>query len=186
MANRIPGTTLPITGEMTETLMETLMPFLNITGGLMLSQLCDITGLEPATIQNWVKRGFVSSPVAKKYSKEQISRILMINALRDIMYLDKIAVLLSFINGNLLDTSDDIITDSELYIYFCRSTFHLGSVDTANKTVLLQKIRETLADYQGTGKEKLETVLLIMVLMYRAAILKEKAEEILSGIELQE
>ena len=63
----------------------------NVAGGLSLSQIVGITGLEASTIQNWVKRGWISRPVGKKYTQRQIARILLINVLRDCLPLEKIA-----------------------------------------------------------------------------------------------
>ena len=186
MARSIPGTVMQMTEETGGLTPDTIMPFLNLTGGLTLSQVCEITGLEPATIQNWVKRGFVSSPISKKYSKEQISRILIINSLRDSMQLDRIALLLSYINGCLIDTSDDIISDSELYRHFCRITLEIASIDTTKRTVILQNIKEAFKNYQGTEKERLERTLLIMILVYQATVMKRKATELMSEIEAEE
>ena len=36
------------------------------SGGLFLSQVCFVTGIELHTVQNWVKRGFVAPPIEKK------------------------------------------------------------------------------------------------------------------------
>lgn len=185
MANSIPGTTLKRTEETEETMLNALIPFLNMTGGLMLSQLCELTGLESAAIQNWVKRGFVSSPVSKRYSKEQVARILLINSLRDAMKLDNIAKLLSYINGNLLSSEDDIITDSELYGHFCRVVFNLEKIETINDEAIVSNVDKTLGNYTGQGKEKLKTALIIMVLMYESAVVKNKAVKLLCNIGIK-
>ena len=182
MPSSIPGTTLTKTDETKDIFSDAIVPLINVTGGLMLSQLCELTGLETATIQNWVKRGYVSSPVAKKYSKEQVARILIINSLRDTMQLDNIAALLSYLNGNLLDESDDIIMDSELYMHFCKVTFRIEEVDTTKRTVIIQNIRETFKEYDGVDKDKLERALLIMVLAYQAKIMVKKADVLLKNI----
>jgi len=176
--SNIPGTVLVKDEEIKDIFVDALVPLMKITGGLMLSQICEITGLETATIQNWVKRGFVRSPEAKKYSKEQVARILIINSLRDTMQIDKIATLLSYLNGNLLDTSDDIITDSELYMYFCKVVFELEELKISQRKIVFQCIQRNLEDYTGEGKEKLEKALLVMALTYQATMLKKKAAKI--------
>ena len=77
----IPGTTL--TGERSNAdRTDGLFQSLFLAGGLTLSQVSSITGLEPYTIQNWVKRGFLSPPVAKRYNMEQVCRIININILK--------------------------------------------------------------------------------------------------------
>ena len=43
-----------------------------LAGGISLGQVANISGLEPYTIQNWVKRGFLTSPEHKKYSLRQL------------------------------------------------------------------------------------------------------------------
>ncbi|HML45801.1 MAG TPA: DUF1836 domain-containing protein, partial [Clostridia bacterium] len=71
--------------------------------------------LEAYTIQNWVRRGFISPPEHKRYSKRQFCRIALINALKDCMQMDSVTRLLTYINGNLSDESDDLIDDTLLY-----------------------------------------------------------------------
>ena len=73
-------------------------------GGITLSQVTSITGLEAHTVQNWVKRGFLTSPVGKRYTLRQLCRILNINMLRYSMPIDRICHLLSYVNGNLKAT----------------------------------------------------------------------------------
>lgn len=164
--------------EQQKTVLDALMPFFEMTDGLTLSQLCTITQIEPATIQNWVKRGFVSRPVGKRYSKEQSARILMIYALRDTMQLDRIASLISYVNGNLVDTADDIILDSELYQHFCHVTAALTEMGTIDERIMKDTICRELETYGGTAaeKEKLESVLYIMALAYEATSLQRKAD----------
>ena len=47
-----------------------------LAGGMVLGQIASLTGLEPHTVQNWVKRGFLSNPVNKRYSCNQFCRIV--------------------------------------------------------------------------------------------------------------
>ena len=89
-------------------------------GGITLSQVTSITGLEAYTVQNWVKRGFLTSPVGKRYSLRQLCRILNINVLRYTMPIERICRLLSHVNGKLGDESDDMIDDSQLYFMFVK------------------------------------------------------------------
>lgn len=77
----LPGTVLEVDGSRPEAADE-LFSSLFVTGGLVLSQVCQITGLEPYTVQNWVKRGFLTPPVKKKYNRRQLSRIIIINMLK--------------------------------------------------------------------------------------------------------
>ena len=52
------------------------LPLIRATDGLTLSQVCTLSGLEPSTIQNWIKRGYVPHPVGKKYRERHLARIL--------------------------------------------------------------------------------------------------------------
>ena len=113
----IPGTTL--TGlrsdaDRTDGLFQSLF----LAGGLTLSQVSSITGLETHTVQNWVKRGFLPPPQNKRYNMEQTCRIILINMLRGALPLEQICHLISYINGSLTDESDDIIDDTVLYFKF--------------------------------------------------------------------
>ena len=85
------------------------------TGGITLSQVCIITGLEPYLIQNWVKRGFVSSPQKRVYSRVQLARIIIINMLRESLKIEDICLLINIIGCDTEDQSDDLIFDNELY-----------------------------------------------------------------------
>ena len=98
----IPGTTL--TGkrsdaDRTPELFQTMF----LAGGMTLSQVSSITGLEAHTIQNWVKRGFLPSPVNKRYNMEQLCRIVNINILKGTMPLEQITKLMAYLNGNLAE-----------------------------------------------------------------------------------
>ena len=82
MTTTLPGTTIEVS-EMRKGISRQLFDGIFAAGGITLSQVCTMTGLEPYLIQNWVKRGFVSSPVKRLYSREQFARIVIINMLRE-------------------------------------------------------------------------------------------------------
>ena len=113
----IPGTTLEgqrSNADGTEALFQSLF----LAGGLTLSQVARITGLENHTIQNWVKRGFLPPPQNKRYNMEQLCRIININILKGNMPLEQIVRLMSYLNGDLADESDDLVDDTRLYFMF--------------------------------------------------------------------
>ena len=71
----IPGTTLTglrSNADRTDGLFASMF----LAGGLTLSQVSSITGLENYVIQNWVKRGFLPPPQNKRYDMEQLCRLL--------------------------------------------------------------------------------------------------------------
>ena len=117
-----------------------------LTGGLVLSQVAQLTGLEPYTIQNWVKRGFLPPPVKKKYSRRQLCRIFIINMLRDSMQIERICRLLSYVNGRLDDEGDDIIDDSALYLRIVDLVARLGG-ELPSPALLSQWCDEALEGY---------------------------------------
>ena len=114
MATTLPGTTIEVS-DIHKGVSRQLFDGIFAAGGITLAQVSVMTGLEPYRIQNWVKRGFVSSPQHRQYSKNQFARIVIIHMLCESLQLDRICELLSYINGNLHDESDDVIGDSELY-----------------------------------------------------------------------
>ena len=113
MQYTLPGTTIEARADDAQALLQSLF----VAGGLVLSQVSLLTGLEPHTIQNWVKRGFLSAPQRKKYSQRQVCRIFIINMLRDSLQIERICQLLSYVNGRLDDEGDDIIDDTTLYLH---------------------------------------------------------------------
>jgi hypothetical protein len=87
-------------------------------GGIMLSQVAAISGLEPYDVQNWVKRRLLPPPNGKRYDLNQLCRIININMLKKVLHMEQITGLLTYINGDLDDHSDDLIDDSKLYFMF--------------------------------------------------------------------
>jgi len=181
MQNMLPGTTIEITrfekGE-----AEFIFRSIFAGGGVVLSQVSAMTALEPYIIQNWVRRGFLSSPDKRTYSKEQFSRIVIINMLKETLQLDRIIQLLSYINGSLTDTRDDIINDSQLYFYYTDLVAVLGGVKSAEDKELDAAIDEALCDYAEVmpgAKKRIKNVLKIMIIAHYSAHLRREAESLL-------
>ena len=187
MNRLIPGTTMKFSEQARESAFSLISPILEATGGLTLSQLSKLTGLEGTTIQNWIKRGWVSATKGKKYSQKQILRILLINMLRKAMKLEDIANLMRYINGDVEDTSDDIIDDILLYDILCRIIFTAedeGAFDTEHINSLVA--REVAAnDKDITDGEKLKKAMYVMVMGYRSDCLRTEMERGL-GVILDE
>ena len=72
-----------------------------LAGGMVRSQVAAVTGLESHAVQNWVKRGFLSPPIGKRYTCRQFCRIAVINMLKNVLSMEKICALLSYVNGQL-------------------------------------------------------------------------------------
>lgn len=174
-----PGTRVPITSS---GLLEGIF---TATNGVTLSQVCEITGLEASTVQNWIKRGYVNPPAGRKYSKNQMGRIILINLLRDTFVIDGIARLLSYVNGNLLDRSDDIMDDSEIYQCLCDILIQPEKTVKVDVESLPQKIDERLKDFQEPfpgAKDRLKLVLEAMAYACASAEFKRAANQLTEQI----
>lgn len=184
MIRNIPGTTLKFSEQARDNAFSLVQPVLEATGGLTLSQLSKLTGLGGTTIQNWIKRGWVSSTKGKKYSEKQILRILLINMLRDAMKLDDIARLMSYVNGDVEDNSDDIIADIHLYNILCRIIFTAEDSGAFGSRMIQQLIDEEIQAHSGdiANAEKLRKAMFVMVMGYRSGFLKRQMEEVLTGV----
>lgn len=181
----IPGTTLTFTEQTRNAAFSAVSPVLEATGGLTLSQLSKLTGLEGSTIQNWIKRGWVSPTKGKKYSEKQVIRILLINMLRGAMRLESIQQIMVYINGDVIDTSDDIIADVPWYNILCRIIFTAedeGSFNTESiKKHIEHEIRACAAEI-NYGEDKLRKALYVMVMAYRSGCLKAEAEKAMAEL----
>ncbi len=175
----IPGTVLR--GEEGEAEhIEALFQPMFLAGGMVLSQVANLTGLEPYIVQNWVKRGFLSPPQNKRYSLRQLCRILNINTLRGVLPMERICGMLGYINGALDDESDDIIDDSVLYFMFVRLAAQARALERTGGWE--QAIQEVLRDYQEPtpgAKDRIAKVLRVMVLGYAASRMKQEAEALM-------
>ena len=153
-------------------------------GGITLSQVTAITGLEAHTVQNWVKRGFLTSPVGKKYSLRQLCRILNIHMLHGAMPIDRICRLLSYVNGHLDDESDDMIDDSQLYFLFVSLAAHMKELYEPGEAETL--LEGYLADYlepMPGAKERVRKVLRVMLTAWLAARMMQETEKMLNELQ---
>lgn len=178
----IPGTTL--TGERANAdRTDGLFQSLFLAGGLTLSQVSSITGLEPYTIQNWVKRGFLPSPVNKRYNMEQLCRLININILKGAMPLEQIIKLMAYLNGNLADESDDLVDDTLLFFLFTRLAArarYIGGTKSWDDALV-----EVTEDYQEPvpgAREKLIKVLKVMLTVWCANSLKAQADQMIAEL----
>lgn len=179
----IPGTV--ITAPVAEAgQIEEKLSAMFLGGGMVLSQVAAVTGLEPYTIQNWVKRGFLAKPVGKKYTLRQLCRILNINMLKDALRMEEICGLMTYINGHLDDESDDLIDDSELYFLFLRIAAHHRQMKNSDGRDIC--IKDALADYREPvpgARERVEKVLQVMLTAWAAALLRQQAMSMVGALK---
>lgn len=178
----IPGTTLEAAREEAD-LTQRLFRSLFLAGGLTLSQVSGITGLEPYTIQNWVKRGFLSPPRGKRYTMEQVCRIININILKGAMPLEQIVRLMTYLNGDLADESDDLVDDAVLLFRFVELAARepLPTTEEDWVTCLDAAVARDILPLPG-AREKLMQVLRIMLTAWQANSLKNQAAQLMEQL----
>ncbi len=184
MAVVLPGTTIEVS-KLEKGISKTMFDGIFAAGGITLSQVSVMTGLEPYVVQNWVKRGFVSSPQKRQYSKNQFARIVVINMLRESLQIDKICGLLQYINGVLDDESDDIISDSELYHMYADMIACEKMTVSENKSIEAAAIHasEGYEEKQVGARKRIVKILQIMAFAHFASLSRRSAEEMLSTLD---
>ena len=174
MRSVLPGTTIE-TKLTDKDVAKTFLDNIFMTGGLMLSQVVSLTGIEPYVIQNWVKRGFLPRPEKKLYTKNQFCRVAIISALRESMQIDRITSLLSYINGHL---------DDELYNDFVNLIIACGGFRSPREIRIV--IDELTADYKepyAGARKRLSRVLEVMLYAYTAAEFRLTAENLMADFD---
>ena len=178
----IPGTTLEgqrSNADRTDGLFQSMF----LAGGLTLSQVSSITGLETYTIQNWVKRGFLSSPKNKRYDMEQVCRIININLLKAVLPLEQVTKLMAYLNGDLTDESDDLVDDTMLYFFFVRLAArarYIGGDQTWDDA--LAEVTASYVEPIPGARAKLEKVLKIMLTAWVSGRIKAEAEKMIAQL----
>lgn len=181
----IPGTVLTIkrsdavrVGELFQTMF--------LTGGVVLSQITNITGLEAYAVQNWVKRGFLPPPQHKQYDMDQLCRILLINTFKSVLPMDRICGLLTYINGRLDSEDDDIIRDSDLYFLFVRLAGQAREIGDADQAKAV--IGEYLSDYRepaSGAKERVAKALQVMLIAWLATRMLQAVDSALEEMKME-
>lgn len=178
----LPGTTLKglrSDADRTDGLFQSMF----LPGGMVLSQVSGITGLEAYTIQNWVKRGFLSPPVNKRYDMEQVCRLIIINMLKGALPMERICSLLSYINGDLTDESDDIIDDTALYFMFVKLAArarHIGG-DQAWDQALEEATANYAEPYPG-ARARVIQVLRVMLAAWICSRFKQQVDDMVAQL----
>ena len=178
----IPGTTLTGLRENADR-TDGLFQSLFLAGGLSLSQVSRITGLEAYTIQNWVKRGFLSSPVNKRYDMEQVCRIININILKGAVPLEQIVKLMAYLNGDLTDESDDLVDDTMLFFLFVKLAArarYIGGTKAWDDALV--EVTEDYVEPVPGAREKLIKVLKVMLTVWCANQLKAQADQMMEDM----
>ena len=152
-------------------------------GGIVLSQVAGVTGLETYTVQNWVKREFLPPPEHKRYNMNQLCRIVIINALKSALPMEKIVQLISYVNGELDDDRDDLIDDAKLYFLFVQLAAR--AKEGLSPEEWEEILNAELADYVepvADAKERVKKALWVMLTAWSAARLQKQAEKLLAQL----
>lgn len=183
MSKTYPGTTIEA-HSLEKGSSRSLFDGIFATGGITLSQLSIMTGLEPYVIQNWVKRGFVSAPKNRVYTREQFSRIIIINMLRDIIQLEHICELIRIIGGDPNDKSDDLISDDKLYHLYVDMIVQ-NNINAANDSEVHNAAQNAALEIHfanSASHKKLTRILEVMLYAHRASRLACSARDALASL----
>ena len=178
----LPGTVVPA-NKADAHMIEQQFAAMFMAGGIALGQVANITGLEPYTVQNWVKREFLPPPEHKRYNMNQLCRVITINMLKSVLPMERICGLLTYINGELDDVSDDIIDDARLYFKFVRLAAGYRMMhDAAGRDEALEKVLEGYREPVPGAKERVKKVLAIMLTAWAADLLHQETEKMVAEL----
>ncbi|MCL2409415.1 MAG: DUF1836 domain-containing protein [Oscillospiraceae bacterium] len=153
---------------------------ISATGGLSLSQVCAVTGLEGSTIQNWVKRGWVTNPRGKKYDEIHIARILIINALKDCIKLEHISILMKYVND---PPTEGIVKESDLFNFLCDALAMMGQADDLSKGGVESVVEAVVKDYEDSPVyEKIRKALAVMIYACVCTDVKRRTESMMDEV----
>lgn len=179
----IPGTVLTAERSEADAIPGTFHSMF-LAGDMVLGQVSSISGLEPYIIQNWVKRGFLSKPRCKKYSMNQLCRILNINMLKGALPMERICGLLTYINGQLDDESDDLIDDAELYFMFVRLAAGARELESGDAWQgAIDAVLEGYAEKAPGAKARIRKVLQVMLTAWISTRMRQEAEKMLAEMD---
>lgn len=165
------------------------LPYLELDS-MMLSQVVEVAkmvsqnDINPTHVQNWVRRKYLPNPQKKKYSREQVANILLINDLRNILSLEETSSLLGFVNQTLADNSDDRINPAKLYRYYSE-IFDRTRLDWQKSLEqLANDVEDSLAgeEMNDQDKARVAVTLVVLNLLARANLYKQIAERWLEAL----
>ena len=165
------------------------LPFLELDS-MMLSQVVEVAkmisqnDINSGHVQNWVRRKYLPNPQKKKYSREQVANILLINDLRNILSLEEASGLLSFVNQTLADNSDDRINPAKLYRYYSEIFDRTRQDWQKSLEQLAREVDESIAgdEINEEDKEKVAITLVILNLLARGNLYKQIAQNWLTKL----
>ena len=128
--------------------------------------------------------GFLTNPVQKRYSLRQLCRIININMLKSALPMEEICGLLSYINGDLSDESDDLIDDASLYFLFVRLAVNHRKMNTPEgRDAYLEQVLSEHPELSVEAKRRVTRVLQIMLTAWAASQLRLHAEKMVKELK---
>lgn len=177
----IPGTVIQSRTENAGKIKETFSAFF-LAGDITLSQVSAISGLEPYMVQNWVRRKYLSNPQGKKYTLNQLCRVLTINLLRKSMPIENVCGLLGYVNGRLDQEGDDLIDDAELYFLLISLAAQIYGRSGTLEAGIEKSVKDLPERIPGAN-ERIQKTLQIMLYAWCAGFLRDRAEELMKNLE---
>ncbi len=170
----LPGTLIPVSKEHLQNIDQILDPMF-LLEGMQLRQVTQLLGIEAHTVQNWVKRGFVDSPVKKLYNRDKFIRLAVLNYFKDVFSLEGIISLLNMARQ-----------DSTVYTAFC-ALLSVSPVDPIRAETKLNDIIDKVVDAQKfdygiTSREQVKKLLTILYTAHLSIVMKKEAERLLTEI----
>ena len=110
---------------------------------------------------------------------------MLINSIRRSMKIENVINLMTYINGDVEDTSDDVVSDEILFNEFCKAVYMCDTSHTCDFDVISAIITEQVThipDLDETDKTKLQKTLQIMTLAFLSAQLQDKIDDEFSCI----
>lgn len=133
-------------------------------------------------INNYTKLGLLNPPTKKKYNKEHIILLLLINQLKNVLSINDIKLLFAPILKNMdkSEVSDDIISLENIYETFLElkdRDYSTAGSDFEDKFKIIKE--ETKKITNPDNQDMAEAFLTVMMLVAEANIAKRLAEDII-------
>ena len=174
MSEYLPGTLISVTKDHLKNIDGILDPMF-LMEGMQLRQVTGLLGIEAHTVQNWVKRGFVDSPVKKLYNRDRFVRLAILNYFKDVFSLESILTLLGMAGQ-----------DDQVYSAFCEMLAEAPvdpiKAETKLSDIVDKAIGTQRFDYSKTSREQVKRLLTILYTAHLSIVLKKEAERQLKEI----
>ncbi|WP_029542201.1 DUF1836 domain-containing protein [Selenomonas sp. AB3002] len=168
--------------------MEQLTEFLNKkAGGAKRADTTDNQSdvFTKAMINNYTKNGVLNPPDKKKYNREHILLLLIINQLKNILTMKDIKTLFEPVLKNMsgIEVDDNIISLEDIYTTFLKlkdDEYKNAATDFDKKFSIIKEKTSKISDEKN--QDLAEAFLIVMMLVAEANIAKRLAESIIDNL----